>query len=137
MDPQCSNHIHSSINAITIHSEQQSDSYNEKSNENEKEEKDSPENIHVDPFTLPYLSVAFITEKVLKFNSIFESLRLVPPSSNTKLVCTKEEDDTMMFIEIVPKDDNSLKEEPDVGEQEVEYFDTFPTRSELAYHKYL
>nr|GEY71452.1 retrotransposon Orf1 [Tanacetum cinerariifolium] len=42
-----------------------------------------------------------------------------------------------MFIEIVPKDDYSRKEEPEVGEQEVEYFDIFPTRSELAYHKYL
>nr|GEY44779.1 MAK10-like protein [Tanacetum cinerariifolium] len=48
-----------------------------------------------------------------------------------------EEDGDMMFIEIVLKDDNSCKEEPEVGEQEVEYFDIFPTMSELAYHKYL
>nr|GEY21962.1 zinc finger, CCHC-type [Tanacetum cinerariifolium] len=48
-----------------------------------------------------------------------------------------EEDGDMMFIEIVLKDDNSCKEEPEVGEQEVEYFDIFLTRSELAYHKYL
>ncbi|GKD47882.1 hypothetical protein Tco_1276858 [Tanacetum coccineum] len=54
--------------------------------------------------------------------------------------CTDEagvEDGEVMFIEIIPKDDNSCKKEPKVGEQEVEYFDIFPTRSELAYHKYL
>ncbi|GJX87160.1 hypothetical protein Tco_0339174 [Tanacetum coccineum] len=62
---------------------------------------------------------------------------MVPPSSNTELVCTKEEDGDVMFIEIVPKDDNSRKEEPEAGEQEVEYFDIFLTRSELTYHKYL
>ncbi|GJT69415.1 hypothetical protein Tco_1028701 [Tanacetum coccineum] len=59
----------------------------------------------------------------------------IPPSSNTELICTKEEDGDVMFIEIVPKDDNSRKEEPEAGEQEVKYFDIFPTRSELAYHK--
>nr|GEX24197.1 protein kinase-like domain, concanavalin A-like lectin/glucanase domain protein [Tanacetum cinerariifolium] len=43
------------------------------------------------------------------------------------------EDGDMMFIEIVSKDDR--KEEPKAGEQEVEYFDIFSTKSELAYHK--
>ncbi|GJY76607.1 hypothetical protein Tco_0481723 [Tanacetum coccineum] len=47
------------------------------------------------------------------------------------------EDGDVMFIEIVKTNDDSHKEEPEVGEQEVEYFDIFPTRSELAYHKYL
>ncbi|GJR62782.1 MAK10-like protein [Tanacetum coccineum] len=51
MDPQCSNHVQGSINAVTIHSEKQSDSYDEKAKENEEEEKDSPENIHVNPST--------------------------------------------------------------------------------------
>ncbi|GJX44397.1 retrotransposon ORF1 [Tanacetum coccineum] len=88
-------------------------------------------------FTPPDPSISFIIEKVLKFNSLFESLRLVPPSPNTELVCTKEDDGDVMFIEIIPKDDNSHKEEPEAGVQEVEYFDIFPTRSELAYHKYL
>ncbi|GJW39840.1 hypothetical protein Tco_0065685 [Tanacetum coccineum] len=89
MDPQCSNHTHSSINTITIHFEQQSDSYDEKANENEEEEKSSPENIHVNPSTPPNPFVAFITKKVLKFNSFFESLGLVPQSSDTKVICTK------------------------------------------------
>ncbi|GJU08640.1 hypothetical protein Tco_1125070 [Tanacetum coccineum] len=127
MDPQCSNHTHGSINTVTIHTEQQSSSYDDGEKEN-KEEEDDPENIHVNPPKPPDPSVRFITEKVLKFNSFFESLRLVPSSSNTELICTKEEDSDVMFIEIVPKDDNSCTEEPEAGEQEVEYFDIFPTR---------
>ncbi|GKG47732.1 hypothetical protein Tco_0507217 [Tanacetum coccineum] len=49
-------------------------------------------------------------KKALKLNSFFESLGLVPPSSNTELMCTKEEDGDVMFIEIVLKDDDSRKE---------------------------
>ncbi|GJV06326.1 MAK10-like protein [Tanacetum coccineum] len=121
---------------LHIHGCLKSASHNDGEKEN-KEEEDNPENIHVNPPTPPDPSVTFITEKVLKFNSFFESLGLVPPSSNTELVCIKEEDGNVMFIEIVPKDDNSRKEEPNAREQEVDYFDTFPTRSELAYHIYL
>ncbi|GKC14889.1 hypothetical protein Tco_1011671 [Tanacetum coccineum] len=131
MDPQCSTHVHGSINAVTICPEQQSDPQDSRTEENEEEEKDKPENIHFDSSTPPDPSVSFITEKVLKFNL----LGLVPPSSNTELICTKEEDGDIMFIEIGPKDDDSRKEEPEAGEQEVEHFDMFPTRSELAYHK--
>ncbi|GJX03580.1 hypothetical protein Tco_0189496 [Tanacetum coccineum] len=109
--PQCSTQTYSLINAITIHTEQQSASYDDGEKEN-KEEEDDPKNIHVNPPTPPDLFVTFITEKVLKFNSFFESLGLVPPSSNTELICTKEEDGDVMFIKIVPKDDNCHKEEP-------------------------
>ncbi|GKD31189.1 retrotransposon ORF1 [Tanacetum coccineum] len=137
IDPQCSTHIHGSINAITIHLKQQGESHNDKPEENEEEEKDGPENIHVNPSVPPDLSISFITKKVLKLNSFFKSLGLVPQSSNTELVCTKGDDGNIMFIEIVKTNDDSHKEEPKVGEQEVEYFDIFPTRSELAYHKYL
>ncbi|GJS36973.1 hypothetical protein Tco_0535355 [Tanacetum coccineum] len=42
IDPQFSNHIQGLINAVTIHFEKQSDSYDEKAKENEEEEKDSP-----------------------------------------------------------------------------------------------
>ncbi|GKD80540.1 hypothetical protein Tco_1347379 [Tanacetum coccineum] len=104
--------------------------------QNEEEERGRLEN-HPDSPTPPDPSIAFLTKKVLKFNSVFKSLGLVPPSPNAELVCTKEEDSDMMFIEIIPRDDNSHKEEPEPGVQEVEYFDIFPTRSELAYHKYL
>ncbi|GKB62736.1 hypothetical protein Tco_0918922, partial [Tanacetum coccineum] len=138
MDPQCSTDVHGSINAITICPEQQSDPQDGRTEENEEEENDKPENIHFDSSTPLDPSVSFIvTEKDLKFNPFFESLGLVPPSSNAELICTKEEDGDVMFIEIIPKDDDSRKEEPKAGEQEVEHFDMFPPRIELAYHKYL
>ncbi|GKC63219.1 hypothetical protein Tco_1095817 [Tanacetum coccineum] len=54
-----------------------------------------------------------------------------------KLVCTKGDDDDVMYIEIVKTDDDSHKEEPKVGEQKVEYFDIILTRIKLAYYKYL
>ncbi|GKA02137.1 hypothetical protein Tco_0674802 [Tanacetum coccineum] len=50
-DPQCSTHVHGSINAITIHPKQQSDSHDDRIEENEEEEKDNWENIHVNPPT--------------------------------------------------------------------------------------
>ncbi|GJV23665.1 MAK10-like protein [Tanacetum coccineum] len=131
MDPQCSTQIHSSINAITIHPKQQSDSH-DRTEDNEEEKRGSSEN-HPNSPTPPNPSISFVTEKVLKFNSLFESLGLVPSSPNAELVCTKEEDGDVMFIEIISKDDNSHKEGPKVGVQEVEYFDIFPTRSELAH----
>ncbi|GKC04373.1 hypothetical protein Tco_0995983, partial [Tanacetum coccineum] len=99
-DSQCSTQTHGSINAITIHTEQQIASYDDGEKEN-KEEEDDPKNFHVNPPTPPDLSVTFIIEK------------------------------------IVPKDDNSRKEEPKAGEQEMEYFDIFQNRSKLAYHKKL
>ncbi|GJV77037.1 hypothetical protein Tco_1508621 [Tanacetum coccineum] len=90
-------------------------SYDEKAKVNEEEEKDNPENIHVNPSTLPNSSVVFITEK--------------------------GDDGEAMFIELIRMNDDSSKGEPEeegstttkgVG---AEYFDIFPTRSELAYHK--
>ncbi|GJW74628.1 retrotransposon ORF1 [Tanacetum coccineum] len=95
-NPQCSTHVHGSINAVTIHPKQQSDSHDDRTEENEEEEKDNLENIHVNPSTPPDPSVSFITEKVLKLNSFFESLGLVPQSSNTELVCTKGDDGDVM-----------------------------------------
>ncbi|GJY74908.1 hypothetical protein Tco_0479339, partial [Tanacetum coccineum] len=80
--------------------------------ESEEEEKDSPENTNTNPSASPDPSVSFITEKV-------------------------RDDGDVMFIEIVKKNDDSRKEEPESGGLEVEYFDTFLTWSELAYQKYL
>nr|GEY49942.1 hypothetical protein [Tanacetum cinerariifolium] len=92
---------------------------------------------HSNSSTPPDPSISFLTEKVLKFNSLFESLRLVPPSPNLELVCTKEEDGDVMFIHIIPKYDDSRKDEPEVEgatmeEPVVDYFDTFPTRDKLT-----
>ncbi|GJZ15067.1 hypothetical protein Tco_0550744 [Tanacetum coccineum] len=136
-DPQCSTHTHGSINTITIYPKQQSDSHDDKPKENKGEEKNSQEDINTNPSTPPDPSVSFITKKFLKLNSFFESLGLAPQLSSTEFVYTKGDDGDVMFIEIVKKNDDSRKEEPEAGGLEVDYFDIFPTRSELAYHKYL
>ncbi|GJS13924.1 hypothetical protein Tco_0408396 [Tanacetum coccineum] len=113
MDPQCSNHVQGLINTITMHSEKQNDSYDKKAKKTEEEEKDSRENIHANPSTPLDPSVAFITEKVLKFNSFFESLGLVPQSSDTEVVCTKADNGEVLFIELIRKNDDSCKGEPE------------------------
>ncbi|GJX37489.1 hypothetical protein Tco_0250792 [Tanacetum coccineum] len=102
---------------------QQSNSHNDITEESEEEEKDNLENIHVNTSTPPDPSISFITKNFLKFTSFFKSLRLVPQSSNTELVCTKGDDDDVMLIQKVQKNDDSQKEEPEAGEKEVEYFD--------------
>ncbi|GJT62460.1 retrotransposon ORF1 [Tanacetum coccineum] len=74
---------------------------------------------------------------------MLESPGLVPQSSNVKFVCSKEDDGEVMFIEIIRDDDEPRNEGPNEGEgatteePAVEYFDTFPTRDELTYHRYL
>ncbi|GJW44484.1 hypothetical protein Tco_0073283 [Tanacetum coccineum] len=100
-DSQCSTHIHGSINAVTIHPKQQSDSHDNEPTKSEEEEKDSLENTNTNPSASHDPSVSFITEKIVK------------------------------------KNDDAREEEPKAGGLEVEYFDIFLTRSELAYHKYL
>ncbi|GJY68808.1 MAK10-like protein [Tanacetum coccineum] len=132
VDPQSSTHIHSSINAITIHPKQHEESQVNKPDES------SLGNISSNPYPQPDPLASIATEQVRKLNSMLESLGLVPQSSNTKLVCTKEEDGEVMFIKII-RDDKS----PNEGEgtttegPTVEYFDTFLTRDELTYHKKL
>ncbi|GJT28253.1 hypothetical protein Tco_0908528 [Tanacetum coccineum] len=119
-DPQCSTQIYSLINVVTICPKQPDESQNNKPEEEEREEMNNPENINTNPSSPPD-----------------------PSSSDTEFVCTKRDDSDVMFIEIIKKNDDSREEEPKVdenaeaGELEVEYFDIFPTRSELAYHKYL
>ncbi|GJT45550.1 hypothetical protein Tco_0954265 [Tanacetum coccineum] len=110
----------------------------------EKEEKDDPEYIDTNLPSPHDPSISLITEKFRKLNSFLESLNFVPPSSNTQFICTKENDEDVMFVELIKKYDDSSEEELGVdgnvaiGEElGVEYFDRFPTRSELAYHKYL
>ncbi|GKD14237.1 hypothetical protein Tco_1198644 [Tanacetum coccineum] len=77
-DPQCLTHIHGPINTITIHPKQQSDSHDDKPEENKEEEKSSQEDINTNPSMPPNPSVSFITKNVLKLNSFFESLSLAP-----------------------------------------------------------
>ncbi|GKC31296.1 hypothetical protein Tco_1038590, partial [Tanacetum coccineum] len=71
---------------------------------------------------------------------MLESLGLVPKSSNTEFICSKEDDGEVMFIKIIQDYDEPQNEDPNEGEGAtmeetiVEYFDTFPTRNELTYH---
>nr|GEY50300.1 protein kinase-like domain, concanavalin A-like lectin/glucanase domain protein [Tanacetum cinerariifolium] len=81
--------------------------------ENKEEETDNPENIHANPLTPPDLSVSFIIEKVFKLNSFFELLRLVPQSSDTEVVYIKGDEEEVMFIEIIRKNDDSHEQEPE------------------------
>ncbi|GJW78342.1 hypothetical protein Tco_0140024 [Tanacetum coccineum] len=141
-DPQCSTHIHSSINAITIHPKQPEESQDNEPNVGQ-EEKGNLENINSNPHPQPDPLASIATEQVRKLNSMLEMLGLVPQSSNTKFVCTKEYDRELMFIEIIRDDDEPQNENPNKGEgtttegPTIEHFDTFPTRDELTYHKYL
>ncbi|GJQ95738.1 MAK10-like protein [Tanacetum coccineum] len=114
-DSQCSTHIHSSITAITIHPKQP-----EESQDNEpdvgQEEKGNSGNINPNPHSQPDPLASIAAEK---------------------------DDGEVMFIEIIRDDDEPQNESPNEGEGTtteglaVEYFDTFPTRDELTYHKYL
>ncbi|GKC04970.1 hypothetical protein Tco_0996580 [Tanacetum coccineum] len=78
----------------------------------------------------------------IQINTSRTSLKLlVPQSSNTKFVCFKEDDGEVMFIKIIQDDDEPQNEDPNEGEGAtaeetvVEYFNTFPTRNELTYHR--
>ncbi|GJX27320.1 hypothetical protein Tco_0233616 [Tanacetum coccineum] len=53
---------------------------------------------------------SLIESKICKLNSFLTSLNLVSPSSNTQLVCTKENDKDVMFVEIIKKYDASIEE---------------------------
>ncbi|GJU69770.1 hypothetical protein Tco_1256029 [Tanacetum coccineum] len=91
----------------------------------------------------PKVPPSFLIKKVLKLNSILESLNLKPQSSHSRVVCKKEIDSDIMLIKLIKDDEypsnNGLNEDDDVGEVEFEgnHFDKFPTCGELAYHKYL
>ncbi|GJR70872.1 MAK10-like protein [Tanacetum coccineum] len=129
MDPQCSTQIHSSINAITIQPKQPEESQDNKPNMEQEEGNLGNTKSNPQPQSNPFTSIA--TKQVRKLNSMLESLRLVPQSSNTKFVCSKEDDGEVMFIKIIrDKGEWATTEEPIV-----EYFDTFPTRDELTYHR--
>ncbi|GJY58388.1 hypothetical protein Tco_0458280 [Tanacetum coccineum] len=114
---------------------------NGKPEQDEQEEKDNPENIYTNPSSPPDPSVLCITKNVRKLNSFFKSIDLVPQSSDIKFVCLKGDDGDVMIIEIIKKYDDFTKEGQEdegnttIAESEVGYFDTFSTRSELAYHK--
>ncbi|GKE37521.1 hypothetical protein Tco_1460926, partial [Tanacetum coccineum] len=88
----------------------------------------------------PKLGTYPVLPALRKLNSMLESLGLVPQSSNTKSVYSKEDDGEV--IEIIRDDDEPQNKGLNEGEGAtteepvVEYFDTLPTRDELTYHRY-
>ncbi|GJZ06606.1 hypothetical protein Tco_0540399 [Tanacetum coccineum] len=121
-----------------IHPKQPEESQDNEPNEEHEEGNLRNTNSNPQPQSNPFASIA--TEQVRKLNSMLESLGLVPQSSNTKFVCSKEDDGEVMFIKIIRDDDEPHNEGPNkeegatMEEPVVEYFDTFPTRDELTYH---
>ncbi|GJY10956.1 retrovirus-related pol polyprotein from transposon TNT 1-94 [Tanacetum coccineum] len=114
-DPQCSNHVHGSMNAITIHLKQLEGSQvnrHDKGREGEGNLGNTSSNLHPQPD--PLASIA--TEQVQKPNSMLELLGLVPQSSNTKFVCSKKDGGEVMFIEIIQDVDEPQNEDPNEGE---------------------
>ncbi|GJY72647.1 hypothetical protein Tco_0476350 [Tanacetum coccineum] len=108
-----------------------------------EQEEGNPGNTNSNPHPQPDPFASITTKQVRKLNSMLESLGLVPQSSNTKCVFSKEDDGEVMFIEIIRDDDEPQNEGPNEGEGAtteepvVEYFNTFPNRDELTYHMYL
>ncbi|GJT08664.1 hypothetical protein Tco_0843126 [Tanacetum coccineum] len=133
--------MHRSINTITIHPKQPKESQVNESDVGQEDE-GSLGNTNPNPH-LQLVSLASIaTKQVRKLNLMLELVGLVPRSSNAKFICSKEDDGEVMFIEII-RDDEPQCEDPNEGEGStmegpaVEYFDTFPTRDELTYHRKL
>ncbi|GJX92372.1 hypothetical protein Tco_0345698 [Tanacetum coccineum] len=119
IDPQCSSQPSTSINATKAH-------FNDAATEPQQPEE--PE---------PTLEDEFL---VRKLNSMLESLGLVPRSFNAKFIFSKDDDGEVMFIKIVrdnePQCDDPHKVEGATTEEPVvEYFNTFPARNELTYHR--
>ncbi|GJY62810.1 hypothetical protein Tco_0464270, partial [Tanacetum coccineum] len=90
MDPQCLTQIHSSINAITIHPKQPDESQVNKPEVEQEEDNPGDNTYNPQPQPNPFASIA--TKQVRKLNSMLESLGLVPQSSNTKFICSIEDD---------------------------------------------
>nr|GEV11413.1 hypothetical protein [Tanacetum cinerariifolium] len=105
-----------------------------------QEEKGNLGNINSNPHSQPDLLASITTIQVRKLNSMLESLGLVPQSSNTKFVCSKENDREVMFIEIIRDDDEPLNKSLNEDDEAttkgpaIEYLGTFPTIDELTYH---
>ncbi|GKF54508.1 hypothetical protein Tco_0161418, partial [Tanacetum coccineum] len=126
-----------SINTITIHPKQPEKSQVDEPEVEHEEGNLEDTNPNPQPQSDQFASIAM--EQVRKLNSMLGSLGLVPQSFNTKFVCSKEGDGEVMFIEIIRDEDKPQNEGEGATTEEpiVEYFDTFPTRNELTYHRYL
>ncbi|GJT36505.1 hypothetical protein Tco_0926924 [Tanacetum coccineum] len=108
-----------------------------------REEEDNPKNIKPNPSLPPDPSVSLVTKKFHQLNSLHRIACLVPHSSDDGICFPRKGDDNdVMFIEIIKKNDDSYEEEPNTDESarteelRVEYFNIFLTRSELAYRNF-
>ncbi|GJW92134.1 hypothetical protein Tco_0169687 [Tanacetum coccineum] len=108
-DPQCSTHIHSSINTITIYPKQPKESQVNESDVGQEDEGNLG-NTNPNPHPQPDPLASIATEQVRKLNTMLESLGLVPRSSNAKFICFKEDDGEVMFIEIIQDDEPQCKD---------------------------
>ncbi|GJU75558.1 hypothetical protein Tco_1272628 [Tanacetum coccineum] len=68
-------------------------------------------NLHPQPDPLAFIA----TEQVRKLNSMLESLRLVPRSSNVNFIYYKGDDGEVMFIEIIQYNDEPRNKGPNEG----------------------
>ncbi|GKC43402.1 hypothetical protein Tco_1061124 [Tanacetum coccineum] len=101
---------------------------------------------NANPPSPPESPNSFINRKVREFNTLLESLNLVAPPLDREPSCLEGEIGFVKLfkeyeiVDVRVKDEEEIKEEEEVVEVEklgVEYFDKFPTKDELAYHKYL
>ncbi|GJZ51336.1 hypothetical protein Tco_0605851 [Tanacetum coccineum] len=131
-DPAYSTQTHNSINTITILPK-----VGPKICTINRHEEGNLDDTNPDPQPQPDRFVSIATEQVQKLNSMLESLGLVPRSSNTKFVCSKEDDGEVMFIKIIRDNDEPQNEVEGAPSEEpiVEYFDTLTTREKLP-HRY-
>ncbi|GJW82079.1 hypothetical protein Tco_0146054 [Tanacetum coccineum] len=106
-DPQCSARATDKDHHVMVRVE----SERKESKGEEREEEGNTKNINTDSPLQPDPSILFITKKVHKLNLFLETLGLVSQSSDTEFVCTKGDDEDIMFIEIIKKYDDSLEEE--------------------------
>nr|GEY64813.1 hypothetical protein [Tanacetum cinerariifolium] len=117
MNPQCLTHVYGSINPVTIHSKKQGDPYDEKAKENEEEE----------------ITAQKIFMSTLPLRLIHQ-LQLSPKKSSN---ATHSSNHSGWFLNHPTLSEGEPEEEGSKTIEGVgaEYFDTFLTRSELAYHK--
>nr|GEV87339.1 MAK10-like protein [Tanacetum cinerariifolium] len=117
MNPQCLTHVYVSINPVTIHSKKQGDPYDEKAKENEEKEM-TAQKIFMSTFPL----------------RLIHRLQLSPKKSSN---ATHSSNHSGWFLNHPTLSEGEPEEEGSKTIKGVgaEYFDTFLTRSELAYHK--
>nr|GEU38547.1 retrotransposon Orf1 [Tanacetum cinerariifolium] len=102
-----------------------------------RKKEDNPKNIDTTPPSPPDPSVSFITEKVHKLDSFLEPSDLVPQSSDTEFVCTKDDGDFNHRPEVITSSTkepfveiSNMTHDPSIGV--VKFTDGF---NEIAYKK--